>query len=145
MWPPKSTCDGRLRVRELPRAAQREPGVGLLDLPAVDEGLAEDAVLVADAVADAGDAHGGERVDEAGGEAAEAAVAEAGLDLLGAQRRQVEAAGGERLLGDVVEVGGQQGVAELASEQVLRRQVADGLGLGLAGCACRVSSQRAIR
>ena len=76
-----------LGVRELPRRAEGEPGVGLLDLAAVDEGLPEDAVLVADAVADAGHAHGGQRVDEAGGQPTQTAVAQTRLDLLGPQRR----------------------------------------------------------
>ena len=122
--------DSCLRVRELPWATERQPGVRLLHLAAVDERLAEDAVFVADAVADTGDTHRREGVDEAGGEPSEAAVAQSGLDLLGAEHRQVEPAGCERLLRDVVEVGGQQGIAELPSEQVLRGEVADGLRLG---------------
>ena len=122
--------DGGLGVRELPRTAECEPGVGLLDLTPIDEGLAEDPVLVANAVADTGDAHGGQGIDEAGGEPTQAAVAEAGFDLLGAQGGQVEATGGHGPLGDLVEVRGHQGVAELAAEQVLRRQVADDFGLG---------------
>ena len=79
---------GGLRVRELPGRAEREPGVGLLDLLAVHERLPEHAVLVADPVADARHAQGGERVDETRGQAPEAAVAEARLDLLlrGARR-----------------------------------------------------------
>ena len=57
-----------------------QPVVRLLDLLAVlVEGLLEDAVLVLDAVAERGYAEGCERVDEAGGETAEAAVAEARL------------------------------------------------------------------
>ena len=120
----------RLRVRELPRRAEREPRVGQLDLTPVDEGLPEDAVLVPDAVADARHVHGGERVDETGGQAAEAAVAEARLDLLSAHGGDVDAALLERVLGHVHEVGGQQVVAELAAEQVLRGEVAHHLGGG---------------
>ncbi|MPM34064.1 hypothetical protein SDC9_80645 [bioreactor metagenome] len=127
-----------LGVRELPRRAEREPGVGLLDLTAVHEGLAEDAVLVADAVADAGHVHRRQRVDEAGGEPPEATVAEAGLHLLAAQGGQIDAALLEALLGDLVQVGGHQGVAELAAEQVLRGEIADRLGLGLVRLAARL-------
>ncbi len=121
--------DGRFRVRELPWATEREPGVRLLDLASVYEGLAEDAVLVADAVPDTGHAHRRQRVDEARGETAQAAVAEARLDLLGAQGGDVEAAARERLVGDVGEIRGKKRVAELAAQQVLGRQVADGLRL----------------
>jgi hypothetical protein len=56
--------------------------LGLLDLPALDDPLAEDAVLVADAVAHHRQAEGGAAIEEAGGEAAEAAVAEPGVLLL---------------------------------------------------------------
>ncbi len=121
--------DGVLRVRELPRVAELQPRVGLLDLPAVLEGLPEDAVLVADAVAHARDRHRRERVDEARREPAETAVAEARLDLLRAQRGQRDAELPETLLDDGVEVGGEDRVVQLPAEEVLRRQVADGLGL----------------
>ena len=46
--------DGPLRPHHLPGIAEAQPLVGLLDLPAVDDLLLEDAELVADAVADAG-------------------------------------------------------------------------------------------
>ena len=121
--------DGRLRVRELPRRAQRQPVVGLLHLPAVDERLAEDAVLVADAVADAGHVHRRERVDEARREPAEAAVAEARLDLRLAQLGQVDAQRRQALLDDLVQVGREQRVVQLPAQEELRRQVRDGLGL----------------
>ena len=120
---------GVLGVRELPRVAELQPRVGVLDLPAVDERLAEDAVLVADAVADAGHRHRRERVDEAGREPAQSAVAEARLDLLPAQGAQRDAQLPEALLDDVVHVGGEQRVVELPAQEVLRREVADRLGL----------------
>ncbi|WP_454227643.1 hypothetical protein [Propioniciclava flava] len=69
--------------------------------------------------------------DEASGQATQAAVTETRLDLLVAQRRQVDPAQRETLLGDVGQVGGQQRVAELAAQQVLRGQVADDLRLVL--------------
>ena len=112
-------------MRELPRAAQAEPAVRLLDLAVVDEGLAEDAVLVADAVADARHVHGRERVDEARGEAPQAAVAQARLDLLAAQRGHVDAALLHRPVSDVLQVAGQQVVAQLTAEEILGREVAD--------------------
>ena len=120
---------GGFGVRELPRRAEREPRVGLLDLLAALEGLAEDAVFIADAVADARDAHGRERIDEARREPAEAAVAEPRLDLLLTQLFDVDAARGHRLGRDVGEPRREQVVVELAAEQILGGQVADALGL----------------
>ena len=57
---------------DLPRVAEVEPVIRLLVLEAVDDRLAEHAVLVADAVAPGGQVEGGHGVEEAGGEAAEA-------------------------------------------------------------------------
>ena len=62
---------------DLPRVGPAQPVVRLLDLPAVLDLLPEDAVLVAQAVADRRDLQRGQRVDEAGGQPAEAAVAQA--------------------------------------------------------------------
>jgi hypothetical protein len=72
-----------LGPREFPGVAVAQPVVRVLDLLAVLDALVEHAVFVADAVAVAGDAHGRHRIEEAGGEPAEAAVAErrVGLDL----------------------------------------------------------------
>src|SRR5699024_4408087 len=86
-----------------------------------------DAVLVPDAVADGRDVHGGERVDEAGGQTTEAAVAEARLDLGGADLVEVEAERGERVAGDLGETGGEERVGQLRAHEVLGGQVGDGL------------------
>ena len=80
--PPKLDVEGDLGPRDLPRVAVAQPLVGHLDLPAVADLLVEDAELVADAVADRRDLERRERVHVAGGEPAEAAVAEARLLLL---------------------------------------------------------------
>src|ERR1700761_1342995 len=70
------TCD-------FPRVAGEEPVVRSLDLRAVGEDLlAEDAVLVAQAVADGGEMERRQRVDEASSETAQAAVAETRVGLL---------------------------------------------------------------
>ena len=68
---------------ELPGDILLGPGIGLLDLFAVLNDLAEHAVFVADAVTDGGDTQGGEAVHEAGGEAAEATVTKAGIAFFG--------------------------------------------------------------
>jgi len=103
----------------------REPGVGGFLLPAGLELLAEDAVLVPDAVTGGRDLQRRQRVHEAGREPAEPSVAQPGLDLGRAEDVEVEAETGQRLARRGLEVGGQQGVVELPTEQVLRRQVAD--------------------
>src|SRR5207302_9616716 len=90
---------GQLRVGELPRAAEAEPLVGLLDLGAVDGDLAEDAELVPDAVADGGDAERGQRVEEARRQPAEAAVAQPRLALPGGQGVAIEAQVGQHPAG----------------------------------------------
>src|SRR5690606_22716204 len=79
-----------LRARDLPRIAEREPLVGALDLPAVDDLLLEDAELVAYAVRERRNLERRERIDEARGEPSEAAIAEPGLRLLGEQPVEVE-------------------------------------------------------
>ena len=115
---------------DLPREAFLEPGVRMLDLPAVVELLAEHPVVVAQAVAVGGVVESRERVQEAGGEPAEAAVAETGVGLLVDDGVEVEAELLHRLAGGVEEPGGDQVVAQQPAEQVLHRQVVDHLRPG---------------
>ena len=70
-----------LRFRQQPRAAKVFPVVRQLDLLAVNNALAEDAEFVADGVARGRDVERRHGVEIAGGEAAEAAVAEARVRL----------------------------------------------------------------
>ena len=72
---------GGLAAVELPGVAVLEPGLGQLDLVAVDDLLAEEAVAVADAVAVGRHADRRHALHEAGGEPPEAAVAERGVGL----------------------------------------------------------------
>ena len=81
-----------VRAGDLPGVGPAEPVVRLLALPAVLDRLAEDAVLVAQPVAHGRDLHRRQRVEEAGGQAPEPAVAEAGVRLLLERARPVEAA-----------------------------------------------------
>ena len=74
------------RPRELPRVAERQPFLRIFLLPAVADDLAEQAVIVADAVAVGRDAERRHALHEAGGEAAETAIAERGIRLGRAQR-----------------------------------------------------------
>ena len=74
--------DGGGVLAGLPGEAVGEPVVGALDLAATLDVLVEQAVAVAHAVAVAGHAIVRHRGEEARGQAAQAAVAEAGVDLL---------------------------------------------------------------
>ena len=123
--PPNFTCCAHSGPRDLPRVAVAQPLVGALDLPAVDDLLLEDAELVADAVAERRDLERRQRIDEARGEPAEAAVAESRLVLLRQQLIEVEAELGDRLAHLVVDAEVQQVVAEVRSHQELGREIRD--------------------
>ncbi len=89
--------DRLLRTDDLPGVAELQPLVGALHLVPADDVLAEDAELVADAVAHPRVAEGGHRVEEAGREPAEAAVAEPGVGLELDQRVEVHPGAAEPL------------------------------------------------
>ena len=76
---------------QLPRVAEAQPLVGLFDLPAVDDFLVEDPEFIADPVPHRGNLERGERIDEAGRQAAEPAVAQARLLLLRQQFLEIHA------------------------------------------------------
>jgi len=65
-----------LGAREFPRIAELQPGLRILMLPAVLDGLHEQSVIVADAVAVGGDRKCCHALHETGGEPSEAAIAE---------------------------------------------------------------------
>ena len=123
--------EARLGALDLPGVAEAEPVVGFLDLVAVLDGLAEDAVVVADAVAVAGELEGGEGIEEAGGEAAEAAVAEAGVAFEVAQDVPGEAEVGHGLLDAFIHLEVDDIVAHGAADEVLHGEVVGALGAGL--------------
>ena len=73
---------GVLGIGDLPDVAAGQPVVRHLDLIAVHQLLAEQAELIADGAAHGGQLQRGQGVQIAGGQAAQAAVAQAGLRLL---------------------------------------------------------------
>ena len=114
-------------THELPRIAVDEPVLGRFLLPAAADDLAEEAIVVADAVAVRGDGQRRHAVHETGGEATEAAIAERGVRLDSAQLRKLDAKLIERFahwLSDA-EIG--QGVEQQAADQELEREVIDAL------------------
>ena len=114
---------------DLPGVGPSEPVVGPLDLPAALDLLAEDAVLVAQAVPDGGDGEGGHRVEEAGGEAAEAAVAEPGVGLLLAEPVEVHAQPPGRLAHERLDEEVDEVVGRRPADEELHREVVDLLGV----------------
>ena len=115
-----------------PRLFIGQPVVRGFDLLAVFiELLLEDAVLVLNAIAECRHAQRGERIDEAGGQTAEATVAEARLvlgvdDVLHGEAEFLDR--GVELLG---QTGVEQRVAQLLAHQEFCGQVADCLGVAV--------------
>jgi len=89
----------------------------------------EDTELVADAVADGGYLDRGERVEVAGGEASESAVAEPGFLLLLEQLLEVEAESVHGLAGLVHDAEVEQIVGQMGPGQKLGREVGDDAGI----------------
>ena len=80
---------------ELPRIAERQPVLGIFVLPAVLDGLSEQAVVVTYSIADRRDIERRHAVHETGGEAPEAPVAERRVGLQRPQRVEIDSKIGE--------------------------------------------------
>ena len=120
-----------LRPLEFPGVAEAEPLVGIFLLPAVRDDLAEQAEIVADAVADGGDGERRHALHEAGREPAEAAIAERRIRLAFAQIRQVDAEIAERGLEHRQQPHIVQRVGEQPADQEFEREVIDPLAAGV--------------
>ena len=116
---------------ELPRVVVERPLVGQLDLGAVPEGLPEDAELVADAVADCRDIHGGERVEQAGRQPPQAAVAQPRFEVQLRQLLVGQPEPAHRPPGEVLRARVEEILLQLPAEQVLGGQVVDEPRVGL--------------
>ena len=117
--------EGVFRPLQRPGIAEAEPFVGGLNLPAVANLLIEDAVLIADAVADGGNVEGGEGIHEAGGKTAEAAIAEAGFGFLLDERFEIEAELAHGLFGFFVDAEVDEVVGQMRTGEELGREIAD--------------------
>ena len=100
--------------------------VGLLDLPAVDDLLTEDAELVTDAVGDRRDLERGERIDETRRQPAETAAAQSRLLFLVQQLLEVQAELAQALPHRLDDAEIQEIVAEMRPGQKLGGQIGDG-------------------
>ena len=127
-----------LRTLEFPRIAERQPGFGIFLLLAVLDDLSEQPVIIANAVAPGGDRKGRHGIHEAGGEAAEAAIAQRCVRLGKAQALQIDAEVPERRPVDVRHAQIVQNVAQHAADQEFQREVIDALAVLDTGPAVRL-------
>ena len=114
-----------VRPRDLPGVGATQPIVGLLLLPAILDRLPEDAVLITQAVAHGGKLQGGHRVEEAGGETAQAAVAQAGVGLLFENFLQIDVPLSDRLPGEGFKQKVGDVVCQRTADQEFHREVVD--------------------
>ena len=122
---------GDLGALELPRVAEGEPVIGQLVLYAALDHLAEQPVLVADAISVRRDAERRHALHEAGGEAAEPAIAQAGIRLLRAQPVQIHVDAGQRLAHRLGQAEIAERVEQQAADQELEREIVDPLAAAL--------------
>ena len=112
---------------DLPGIRIGEPVVRPLLLPAVSNFLLKDAVLIAQAIAHRRQLHRGHRVEEAGGETTETAIAQAGVRLLVKDLPPLAAVAFETRSDDRIEQEVHHVVAERTADEKLDRDVIDPL------------------
>ena len=113
----------------LERSAVGLPAVGFLALEAVEDLLAEQAVLVIDAVAEAGHAEGGQRFQEARRQTTQAAIAQAGIGLAVQHLVEADAEAGQHLAAEFFDAQVGQVVAQRAAHQEFHGEVIQALGI----------------
>ncbi len=127
-------------ARRFPHIAQTQPAAGDFALPAVRaDDLRENAVVVADAVADRRILQRGQRIQETGRQPSQAAIAETGIDLLGGDVVQViahVAQRGARLLQQAA-FQARQRIQQGPPRQILHREIAHPLDVGICHAALR--------
>ena len=114
-------------MRDLPRVAELEPFVRLFDLIAVDDALVEDPEVVAEPITDRRQVHRGHRIEEAGGEPAEPAIAESGVHLVIAELVPIQPLLRHGLAADVFHLEIDHIVAQQPADQELEREIVDAL------------------
>ena len=114
---------------DFPGVAILKPGVGNLDLGAVDNTLVKDAVLVADAVTVGGQLQGGQGVKETRSQSAQTAVAQASVPLGIAEVFEGVAKLAQGLATSIGHANVQHGVAKGAPHQEFQGEVVYPLGV----------------
>jgi hypothetical protein len=135
----KADLDHVVGMGELPGVAAQQPGVRLLDLPAVHKSLAEDAEFVANAVADRRQVERRQRIDETGGEAAQATVAQTRLRLQLQKFLQAEVEIGKQLFGDFCRASVEQILPQLLAHHVFSGEVIGEFRVGVVVCFGRLA------
>jgi hypothetical protein len=116
-------------AHHLPRVRVAQPVVRPLLLPAAAESLVEDAMLVAQAIAYRWQRHGRHRVEKAGREAPQAAVAQARVRLLIEKLHPELAVFAEARADDGIEHHVHYVVGERPADEELDRDIVDALGV----------------
>src|SRR5262249_18750732 len=114
----------------LPGRTVGEPIVRLFFLMAADDLLAEEPVLVVDAIAKTGQTHRRQRVEKASCQPAKAAVAQGGIRLALLQRALVHAKFSQSIATSLVDAEIGQVVPQGPAHEKLHGQVIDALGIG---------------
>ena len=122
---------------QFPWVAVAQPVVGLFHLAAVLDVLAEHAVFVADAIAHDRQLQRRTAIQETGGQAAQSAIAQAGILLVVDQFLDIEAQALQGHLARLAQTQVEQSVGKAASHQEFERQIIGVLGvllfIGVAG------------
>ena len=119
------------RPLEFPGVAEAQPFVRIFVLPALRDDLAEQAEIVADAVADGGDGQRRHALHEARREPSQAAIAERRVRLAFAQVVKPDAEIAKRRLEHRQQAHIVQRVGEQAADQKFEREVIDPLAAGI--------------
>ena len=121
--PVERDFDAARRAADVPRIAGEKPIVGVLDLIAVRERLAEEPEFIVDAVADRRQVERRERIEEARGETTETAVAETHVLFLFENRFRIEPEFAHRGFRGFEQAGARKIVAQQAAHQVFDRKI----------------------
>src|SRR5204862_7669733 len=119
---------GEFGARELPGIPEGQPILGELHLPAVADDLAEEAVVVADAVAARREAGARHALNQAGGKPPQSAIAERGVGVGAAHLVEIDTKIAERRLERLGHAEVLDDMREEAADQKVEREVVNSLG-----------------
>jgi hypothetical protein len=125
--PAEADLVGAVAALELPRIAEGEPVLRTLHLLALLDGLAEEAVFVADAVADGRHAEGRHGFHVAGGEAAEGRHCRGRRPAPASPARRETGRTREHVAQGLAQAEIAEGIVERAADEEFERQVVDAL------------------
>ena len=118
-----------MRTRDFPWVGATEPVVRQFLLPAVLDGLFEDAVFVAQAITHGRDLHRGHGIEEASRQAPETAIAQTRVGLLFQQLEPIEVLLLDDFFRDGIEKKVRDIVGERAADEKFHREIVNALGV----------------